>query len=155
MADAQITITGLTVTPGVKQLVLTWSYTIGSCLPYLGIASVEIWSATVNNFASATKIAEVTGQVYTHANLTSGVPRWYWVRPKDATGQFGDFFPFSATAGISGTPQKVTSTDTSIAQLSDISGNFGTILAGLIQSADGKMVIDLRVGFTKRIRIST
>lgn len=104
MADALITIAGLTVSAGVRQNSLSWTVNIGSCLPYLALAVFEVWSAASNDRALATKVSDTTDRNYVHAGLIIGVARFYWVRAKDTSGSYSDFFPLSATSGVSGTP---------------------------------------------------
>src|SRR5690606_13186329 len=77
---------------------------IGSCLPYLQLAVFEVWSATSNNRSLATKVGDATDLSFTHQGLLIGVPRYYWVRAKDSSGQYSDFEPLSATSGVAGTP---------------------------------------------------
>ena len=104
MADALITVAGVTVTAGVKSNTVRWTVNIASCLPYLALAVFEVWAATSNNRALASKVGDTTDLGFTHQGLLIGVARYYWVRAKDASGQYSDFYPLSATSGVAGTP---------------------------------------------------
>ncbi|MDG4674492.1 hypothetical protein P9A16_25510 [Shinella sp. 838] len=129
MADSGITVSGLTATGGVGQIALGWSVTEASCLPYLRLDKVEIWEATANNRDTAVKVAEIFGAQYVRGGLGKSVSRRYWIRARDASGNLGEWFPESPTAGILGT---TTSTTPSANVLSDVSANAGSITAGSI-----------------------
>lgn len=129
MADSGITVSGLTATGGVGQIALGWSVTEASCLPYLRLDKVEIWEATANNRDTAVKVAEVFGSQYVRTGLGKSVSRRYWIRARDASGNLGEWFPESPTAGMLGT---TTSTTPNANVLSDVSSNAGSISAGSI-----------------------
>jgi len=103
MADGAITVTSLIANGGAQQIVLTWTSDIGSCLPYLGLERYEVWAASTNNRANASKVAEVADFQYTHPNLPTKTRRFYWVRARDLSKNLGDFHPLSATAGVEAT----------------------------------------------------
>lgn len=67
---------------------------------------IEVWRATTNNRASATKVAEVKATGYVDHSLETGT-RYYWVRARSNTGLTSDYHPLSATAGVSGLPEAV------------------------------------------------
>lgn len=104
MADSNITCSGLAVASGIAQLSLSWVVTNPheGGLPYLDLATVEVHRASVNNRASAVKVGEGLN-AFLDANVSAGDTRFYWVRPRDVSGLYGDWFPLSATAGVSGT----------------------------------------------------
>jgi hypothetical protein len=104
VADALITVAGVSVTAGVKQNSVRWTVNLASCLPYLALAVFEVWAAASNDRNAASKIADTTDLNYVHTGLLIGVPRYYWVRAKDASGQYSDFFPLSTTSGVVGVP---------------------------------------------------
>ena len=132
MADSEIVVSGLAATGGVGQIAVLWSVTEASCLPYLRLDKVEIWAATSNNRANAVKVGEVFGTQWVHAGLGRSTSRRYWIRPRDASGNFGEWFPVSATAGILGT---TTSNPPSASVVSDVSPDLGNINAGIITGA--------------------
>lgn len=87
-------VSGLVLTAGVKSYQLTWEH-----LPY----SVEVWAATTNNRASATLLATVSNNTYTH--ITDGVQYFYWVITLDALDiQTGVWNPASSTGGLTQQP---------------------------------------------------
>lgn len=87
-------VSGLVLTAGVKSYQLTWEH-----LPY----SVEVWAATTNNRASATLLATVSNNTYTH--ITNGVQYFYWVITLDALDiQTGVWNPASSTGGLTQQP---------------------------------------------------
>lgn len=113
MAEGIQSVAGLTAAGGQGQIVLRATMApAGNCLPYLELAVLEWWAATGNNRGSATKIGESVDISFVHTGLAptfdangnpAAVSRWYWVRPRDASGNLGDFFPAGVTAGIKGT----------------------------------------------------
>jgi hypothetical protein len=106
MADSNIVVSGLTATGGVGQIVLAWTAADASefrSLPYMQLDRFEIWSATANNRANATKVGETIGNQFVHSGLLINTTRFYWVRARDRSGNLGDYLPLSATAGISAT----------------------------------------------------
>ncbi|CAH1672132.1 phage tail protein [Chelatococcus asaccharovorans] len=107
MADSNITIASLSAAGGPGVVTLSW-VTVGGgagCLNYLALKSVEVWSSATNNRGSATKAGEGVS-IFAHTGLTGTATRYYWVRAVDTSGNLGDFFPASATAGIAGTPTR-------------------------------------------------
>lgn len=104
MADSNITVSGLIISAGVGQLALRWTVNNPNQggLPYLDIATVEVFASATNDRVSATKIGEGLN-AFLHAGVTPGQTRYYWIRARDVSGQFGDWFPLSATGGIAGT----------------------------------------------------
>lgn len=68
---------------------------------------IEIWRATVNNRASAAMIAQVKANDYMDHSLETGT-RYYWLRSISTTGLNSvNYFPVSATGGVSGIPEQV------------------------------------------------
>lgn len=106
MADSDITASGLAATQGTGSVSLQWSITNPNDLglSYLDLALVEVWASATNNRAAGSKIGEVAkGQNTFVHTLDGGLTRYYWVRPKNAAGYYGDWHPLSASAGVSGT----------------------------------------------------
>lgn len=102
MPDSNIAVNSLTARGGVGQIVWRWTALLGSCLPYLGIDKFEVWTAATNNRAGAVKAGEASDINFTQVGLTNPSTRYGWVRARDIRGNFGDFFPLSATAGVQG-----------------------------------------------------
>jgi len=92
----------LTVTGGFFANNLNWTYSTNQ----FDIAAVEIWGATVNNRASASLIAKVPtpSDSYSHTGLSPTVTWYYWIKAVNANGVYSDWYPLSATAGVSGRP---------------------------------------------------
>ncbi len=130
MADSDITVDGLAATSGATQIALTWNpqsdpYTPGS-LPYLQFDQMEIWVATSNSRGSATQLGETNANSFVHTGLTAGVTRYYWIRPRNRSGLYGDWHPLSASAGVNAT---------TVASLSQISTALGGIVSGSLGAA--------------------
>lgn len=151
MADSSITISALTATGAAGQIVLDFTVDnpTANGLPYLFLKHVEIWAASSNDRAGATKIGEATGRQFSHTGLSASTTRYYWTRPVDQSGNEGDYFPLSATAGKSGTTvsdalgpgsvgtteladDAVTADKINVNELSAISADIGNITAGTI-----------------------
>lgn len=176
MADALISVAGLTVAPGVRSNTVRWTVSIGSCLPYLQLSVFELWSAASNDRSLATKVTDESGLSFVHNGLLIGVARYYWARAKDVSGQYSDFFPLSATSGVVGTPTStgagsvgsselqdnsvggnhikaaaVTADKASIGYLSALSADLGFITGGVASFGGGRVYID---GWNAQIVIS-
>lgn len=107
MADSNITVTGLVAVGGISQITLDWQpptdpHSPGG-LPYLQLDAIEIYAASSNNRVASVKIGENSiGTNYVHSGLSRAVQRWYWLRPRNKAGKFGDWHPVSSTAGVVG-----------------------------------------------------
>lgn len=99
---SNITVSGLVVTPGLGQIFLAWSYNDPNSpkgLTYLQLDRVEIWAATSNDRSLATKLS-VEGFTSAIHLVSDGLDRFYWIRARDRSGQYGDWYPSSPTAGV-------------------------------------------------------
>ena len=89
------TVTGLRANPQMFAINLVWT------LPQTVVSNIhtEVWYATTNNIASATKLASVPypQSEYTLANVALADRFWFWVRIVDAAGNTGEF-----TAAVEG-----------------------------------------------------
>ena len=89
------TVTGLRAKPQMFAINLVWT------LPQTVVSNIhtEVWYATTNNIASATKLASVPypQSEYTLANVALADRFWFWVRIVDAAGNAGEF-----TAAVEG-----------------------------------------------------
>ena len=141
MADSDITASGLAASEGTGSVALQWSVTnpneLG--LAYLDLALVEVWASATNNRAAGSKIGEVAkGQNTFVHTLDGGTTRYYWVRPKNAAGYYGDWHPLSASAGVSGTAGAVTSIDNGTITDSVITAStYRTAVSGARVQIDG------------------
>lgn len=114
MADSNITASSLAATAGTGSVSVQWAVTNPNegGLQYLDLALVEVWASASNNRSLGSKIGEAAkGQNTFVHTLEGGTLRYYWVRPKNTSGSYGDWYPLSATAGVSGTAGEVTSID--------------------------------------------
>lgn len=93
----------LTAVGGFFENILTWSYqTTG-----FDVAFVEIWGVmSSNDRGQANLIANVTAPAitYSHTGLDVAQTWYYWIRLVDANGNYSDWYPESATAGVACSP---------------------------------------------------
>jgi hypothetical protein len=104
MADSNIVCSNLVARGVVDQVVFTWDAVDTSelrSLPQMALDKFEIWMATTNNRNLASKVGEDPGNQFAY-KPPSTATRFYWVRARDLSGNFGDFFPLSATGGVQG-----------------------------------------------------
>lgn len=117
MANSNIVCSGLTANPGIGQIVLNWSAADATelrGLSYMQLANFEVWQSATNNRANAARVGQPTGNAFNAPVSSAGATRYYWVRAIDKSGNDGDFYPLSATAGIAGTTSTVLPPDRSI-----------------------------------------
>ena len=137
---------------GLGQIIVTALATapVGmACLPYMQPASIRIYEATTNNFASATLVGTISSAtgVFVRDGLGASVTRYYWAAALDSDGNEGARYPvgggaaattLTATPGPNsiGTDQlqgnAVTAAKMNVSQLSAITANLGNITAGLV-----------------------
>ncbi|WP_025041035.1 hypothetical protein [Nitrosospira briensis] len=99
------TLDGLTATPALKSNLLKWS-----ALNDPRLFGAEVWASKTNDRASASRLATVYDNSFTHAN--DGETWYYWIRAVSIYGRSdGEWFPLSATAGVSSTALLVQTTD--------------------------------------------
>ncbi len=109
MADSNITCSSLAVAGGLGVHVLAWAFSAATVpgapypLPYLDLDHFEVWSAATNDRAGATLAAEPRDTKLTVSGLAYSTTRYYWVRAVDKSSNVGDWWPVSATGGVSGT----------------------------------------------------
>ncbi|MEO7221124.1 MAG: hypothetical protein ABIY37_01490 [Devosia sp.] len=133
MADTDIAVTSLTAEGGPGNIALDWGYTdAASPLPYLKMDHFEVWVATSNDRALATKATDTPDLNYTLPGLVGAETRYFWIRGVDYSGNLGDFNPLGATAGLAGTSRLVGSTDIDTVNASDI---IGELIAAQIADA--------------------
>lgn len=107
-ATSDITVGGLSAKGANGQIMLTWDPpsdpNVGR-LPYLGLDVVEIWAASENNRAAASRIGEQNGQTFYETGLSRAAERWYWIRCRNKRNRFGDWHPVQADLGVHGIEQ--------------------------------------------------
>lgn len=103
MADSEIVVDSLTAIGGTQAIVLNFTITDPTQLQYLYFDKVEIWAAASNNRATAVQVGEGSGPQFIHTGLAVSTTRYYWARAKDNSGLLGEWYPVSATGGVSAT----------------------------------------------------
>lgn len=128
MADSNITVSNLVLNSAVGMLVAKWSYNDPNAdgLTYLRLDTVELWAGTTNNRVTSASLV-ATGIISAiHAGIAAGSTWFFWIRARDRSGQYGDWFPSSPTAGIKG-----------------VEGATGTLTAGLIRTAASGLRVEI------------
>lgn len=97
---------GLTATGLFSSILLEWTNPTDK-----DFAAVQVWEASTNNFASATKVATVSNTIWARDGLAANVTRFYWLTAIDRTGNVSAKFPVSNTAGVSATTVALASGD--------------------------------------------
>lgn len=131
----------LTAVGGFQNIFLSWSN-----LDFPNLYVYEVWRSEVNDRASAVMAGEAMLTFFTDY-VGVGVTRYYWVRPRNISGIYGAWYPFSPTGGIECTTVQVTSSDlidASIvaAKLADSAVIASKIAAGVV---DGTHIANLAV----------
>lgn len=104
MADSDITVSNLATAPGIGVNRLSWTVNDPHAkgVAYLRLDVVEVFRASSNNRALASKVAEGKTNAI-DVGLAGGQTYFYWVRARNQSGLYGDWSPSSATGGVSGT----------------------------------------------------
>lgn len=103
MADSNITVSGLMVMLGSGQNQLAWNSPIdpnANGLPYLRFAATEIWKSNSNDRNAAQYVGETSGTAFVHMGVPIGSRFFYWIKPRDQLGLYGEWFPVSGSGGI-------------------------------------------------------
>lgn len=104
--------TSLSVAPAVGGFDIAWSAN-----PDPDYLRSEVWESATNDRSTATLVAQISGNRFARAGLGAGVTRWYWVRDVDTSGNVSNWYPASATAGVSATTSAVSGGITPVATL--------------------------------------
>lgn len=100
------TLSGLTATPALKGNLLKWS-----ALNDRLLFGAEVWASKTNDRATASRLATVYDNTFTHAT-DSGETWYYWIRAVSIYSRAdGEWYPLSATAGVSSTALLTQTTD--------------------------------------------
>ncbi len=104
MPDSDITCADLAITPGIGHNLARWTVTDpnDNGLFSLRLAAVELWAATTNDRSLATKITGEGRDNLPHMALLEGASYYYWVKARNNSGYYGDWFPSGATSGVEG-----------------------------------------------------
>ncbi len=126
---------GLTATGGLSTVILEWS-SLPSSPP---IAFTTIYRAAVDNFSLAEPVG--TTNVLIYADYVPDIdPYYYWITFTSEAGIEG---PVNATAGVVGQADPDATGKITVAALSALTANLGTLTAGKLQSPDVTFIIDL------------
>ena len=98
--------TGLTVTASIRNVFLSWTNSSATDIKF-----VEVWENTVNNSATATKIATLNAESgqkggFTRSGVVTGTTYYYWLKSVDSSGNTSAFSTVAST-----TPVAVGNTD--------------------------------------------
>ena len=105
MADSNIVLSGLQATGGANQILLSWNNPNDpnrDGLPYLQLRAVEVWASTTPRHADAVLLGESVSIAYVHSNVPRGATYYYWIRPRDVSGLYGEWSPSASSAGVVG-----------------------------------------------------
>lgn len=97
------TILSLHAAGGLGQIIVTALATAPAgmaCLPYMQPASIRIYEATTNNFASAALVGTISSAtgVFVRDGLGASVTRYYWAAALDSDGNEGARYPVGGGA---------------------------------------------------------
>lgn len=107
------TILSLHAAGGLGQIIVTALATAPAgmaCLPYMQPASIRIYEATTNNFASAALVGTISSAtgVFVRDGLGASVTRYYWAAALDSDGNEGARYPAgggAAATTLTATPE--------------------------------------------------
>lgn len=156
MADTPILVTSATAVGGVLEIKhrATTDYNPGSCLSYLSLLAIEVWSSASNNRAAASLAGTIpAGGQFTQTGLARSVTRYSWYRAKDASGNLGDWFPVSSIAGIAATTSNQVPPDSSIGTPQLIDGAVTTAKIGSAQITTA-LIADAQITNAKIVNLS-
>lgn len=127
-------LSGPVLTGGKTRIVLSWNYPV-----YDGHAYTEIWRSSTDDRTDAVLVAREAQFIYSDP-VDPGATYFYWLRNVGVDGKIG---AWHGTAGLEAATDKLGKDEITVTELSAFTANLGTITAGVLQSADGKMIIDL------------
>jgi len=109
MADSNITVDSLTIASGFDYNIAKWTFTDPNAngIEQCRLNAVELLAAETNDRGPddallAVKVDEGRDKA-AHMALVRGVTRYYWVRPRNNAGFYGDWYPSSPTEGVQAT----------------------------------------------------
>lgn len=89
--------TGLAATGGLGLIAATWNWPVAA-----GVSYVEVYAATTNDRAFASRVADVVGGAF-NVPVPAGGARYLWIRARDANGKASGWHPSGATSGVTAT----------------------------------------------------
>ena len=121
-SDSPITAAaGLVVTGGPNRNTLTWTQNDDD-----DFGGMEVWYSTsaLTDFADAILLTRTFARRFIHDGLPNGVTRYYWIRPRDKSGNFGTRYPSGGAPPIDGTTRRLVSDDIADGEIAAV--NIGT-----------------------------
>lgn len=103
MPDSDITVSGLTISPGIGHNLARWTVSDPNAdgLPYRKLDRVELWASETNDRDSTDLIKVSEGQDSApHMGLVEGQTFYYWIKARDQEGSYGDWYPSGSTSGV-------------------------------------------------------
>ena len=133
--------TGFTASASFTSIFLSWTNPTASDLD-----RVEIWSNTTNNSGTATRLTTVNAVStqaggFTHAGLTTGVTRYYWLKAVDTSGNASGF---SSVANA--TPGSVSTSD--LSSTAPSTPTLPSLTSAVTVNPDGSQIVQLTFSFT-------
>jgi predicted phage tail protein len=95
---APVTPSDLTIVASFRSLFLSWSRPSAK-----DFSIMEVWEGTTSSFVSAVRIGTAGGETFVREGLTSGLTRYYWLRPVNTSGVPGAF----SASPVAGTTQTI------------------------------------------------
>jgi len=108
----QTQVASLNVSGANNQFVVTLTFDEGDrCLLSDQLVAFEYWASANNNRANAAKRGSELTARFVDPDYQSNVTRYWWTRPLYANGETGDWYPASASAGVSATTRRIVTND--------------------------------------------
>lgn len=100
-------VSGLTATPDLGQVLLTWNLADPDHI----CAAIEIWASKTNDLTTAVSYGETPAPAtsFTHIVTQQGGSFFYWIRARDIAGVERSFFPADPNGGVQATWNNVPS----------------------------------------------
>ncbi|MFA6015901.1 MAG: phage tail protein, partial [Gallionellaceae bacterium] len=139
-------LTSLTATGGLFEIGLAWTTSPSA----RDIDYIELWAATSNNRANAYPLTSQKHPLtaWKHPGLQPAQSWYYWGRAVDTSGNAGDYYPSSATAGIyasvSSDPSALLTQLQSSIDLSELSSSLAIPLAGMPGALKSHAIVSLQ-----------
>ena len=100
-----VPVTGLAAEAVYGAVNITITAATNPCLPYLQVASYQIWASTTNDRTAATQVGTSAVPFWQHAAAVGNTQYWYWAKSVDGAGGVSDFFPATTTSSVTATPK--------------------------------------------------
>jgi len=138
--------TSFAVAASLKSAFLTWVNPADTDTDH-----IEVWQNLTNTLGTAALVGNIKGTMFSQSGLITATTYFYWIRAVNTSGVQSSF-----SSALSVTPGQVANGDIAagtitadrlnVITLSAIAANIGTVNAGIVQSTDGKTVLNLTAG---------